>query len=204
MIPFVAETGAAVGADLIGSGVQAHFNRASAREQMAFQERMSSTAHQREVADLRAAGLNPLLSALKGAGASTPSGAMATIEKPTSSQSVATAMQVAKAKEEINLLRAQTGKTATETAVIANQVPKGDVISDLWKLGGNAINGAKDALSITPENVRKAAEQLTRKAKEAVSSGARQVQRFDYKGAATRFGEALSPIHQFRKWRSKK
>lgn len=48
-----------------------------AQKQMDFQREMSNTAHQREIADLKAAGLNPVLSAKLG-GASTPNGAMAT------------------------------------------------------------------------------------------------------------------------------
>lgn len=85
-LPVVGE----IGGSLFSSALAAR----SAQKQMDFQERMSSTAHQREVADLRAAGLNPVLSAMGGSGASSPSGAMFTPDNP--ARGVAAYMQLAK------------------------------------------------------------------------------------------------------------
>lgn len=57
-----------------GSVLTANANKAIAREQMDFQRDMSNTAYQRAIADMRTAGLNPMLAAKLG-GASTPPGA---------------------------------------------------------------------------------------------------------------------------------
>ena len=51
-----------------------------ANNQMNFQQAMDKTKHQREVADLKAAGLNPTLSA--GGSPGVPSGASATLQAP--------------------------------------------------------------------------------------------------------------------------
>jgi len=97
----------AVGAvgSYIGASEANKASAAQARSQMEFQERMSSTAHQREVKDLIAAGLNPMLSAKLG-GASSPAGAMAPVQNVLG-QATASAAQNYQLETQARLIRAQ-------------------------------------------------------------------------------------------------
>jgi len=85
----------------VSQAAQNKWAEAQAQKQMDFQERMSSSAHQREVKDLLAAGLNPMLSV--NAGESTPGGAMATGQSP-GVVGMSSAVDIAR----LNLERAQT------------------------------------------------------------------------------------------------
>lgn len=114
-------------AALIGGGIAAGqglissaFNLHQANRQMDFQERMSNTAHQREVADLRKAGLNPILSARHG-GASSPPGSAANAASPDISQAVnsarATSGTLALQRGQAALLDAQVADTNSARAL---------------------------------------------------------------------------------------
>lgn len=88
-----------------------------------FQERMSSTAHQREVRDLKLAGINPVLTATGGGGASSPSGSSAPAAQIQGLGEIAAKHSARKQmapvlQAQVASVNAQTSKTNMETETI--------------------------------------------------------------------------------------
>ena len=168
---------AALGATAIGSYLQyqgqRETNEANAAEaernrqfqaqqtsaQQVFQQQMSDTAHQREVEDLKKAGLNPALSSNSG-GASTPSGAsasgaQASFDNPYAGfgNIVNSAMGVARGVAEIKSIEkdnqfkdAQIKKLGVDTRKGEKDAIVGDMVSDTaaafkawWKKNVNKL-----------------------------------------------------------------
>lgn len=143
------------------------FNAAEAQKNRDYQTQMSNTAHQREMADMRAAGLNPMLSAKMGA--STPSGSTASGTAPKNEdivmKGISSAIEGARAQKDLKLadgtLQLQAAqKTQADTQAAANisSAKKADVEAARSQTENEALRSQMGAIKARATADKKAAE----------------------------------------------
>jgi hypothetical protein len=143
-------------------------NIAAANAQMAFQERMSSTAYQRAMKDMKKAGLNPILAGRLG-GASSPGGAMPNIQNPLAGAG-ATGAAVSQAYNNSALTAAQVQQTEAQTKLLDQAHQRGEVAQPLYRIAENLIKRAEPYLNDLGEDLFKVIETLTDTPSTAVES----------------------------------
>lgn len=155
------------------------WNKASARRARKFTRYMSNTAHQRNVRDLRKAGLNPILSAVRG-GASSPSAPMAAPASGDIMGGAAAGAQVSTARAQRDLIRAQTEKTIADTGVSSAQEESILQNTKRWSPFGEVGGAIGDVLKGVNKNLRNIGTGLSQAEAEAKIRNDRRKKKWDY------------------------
>lgn len=146
---------AGIGA-LGGDALSAGMNIKVAREQMDFQERMSNTAHQRQMKDMYKAGLNPILSASYG-GASQPTGALA--KMPDFGGGIRQSSTIGPQREQIRqqtkLSKEQTRAARANATIAEASVPGAVLREKLLSAGYGEAGAAFDSLMVEYDKLKK-------------------------------------------------
>lgn len=148
MDPLVTAALVGAGGSFLGGLFGNHSAKKAAKAQMAFQERMAKNAHQYEVADLKAAGLNPILSA-GGSGAATPSGAMPNLNTNVVGDAVSSAMEAARSRAELDNIQADADLKKDQSLVAKTQSATNVKMAELLQ---------SQAKGVQSDNVKKAVE----------------------------------------------
>jgi hypothetical protein len=137
-------------ATVLASAVTAGASLYNSQQNRDFQQRNSDTSYQRAVKDLKAAGLNPILAAKNG-GASTPTGAMATIPDfgATLNSAFANSNNRMKIDAEVEEIAAQTELNEAQTNLLKEQLP--EVRARIERI--QAETGYRKAMTQIPELV---------------------------------------------------
>lgn len=124
-------------------------NARQAQLQRDWEERMSSTSYQRAIADMKKAGVNPMLLFSKGVGASTPTGASASSNSPGNPiqpfKGAASAKEALMLKSQLENLAAQTRKTNADAEITELRTPKERVESRVYQEADKIVGGVLES-----------------------------------------------------------